>query len=74
MPLRYSGQSAPTVDFEIVLEAFDGPKRVLVVTSEEAIQDYGLAAVQVCGSRKYDAGQIEPGPVPRVRVFTSDLR
>lgn len=71
MSLRFSGNSGSSSEFETLLEAFDAEKRVVVITSTEAIDDYGISAVERRASEKYDAGQFEADG--RVRVFTSDL-
>ncbi|MER8579616.1 hypothetical protein NKG95_12875 [Mesorhizobium sp. M1423] len=42
MGLVFSGEEGTTERFELVLEAFDGTERVLVVTSTEAIEDLRL--------------------------------
>lgn len=71
MPLHFSGESGSTKTFEKLLESFDGTTRVVVVTSREAIDDYGLAAVQSKASEKYDARQLDAAG--RVRVVTTDF-
>lgn len=71
MGLRFTGNRGPTPDFEINLEAFDGDERVLVVTSREALDDFGEAAVHTKANEKYAAGEIDEKG--RVRVFTTDL-
>ena len=71
VPLRFSGEEGGTEKFETLLEAFDGEKRVMVVTSSEAIKDYGLPAVQKKASEKYATNQFDHSG--RVRVFTSDF-
>ena len=71
MPLMFTGSSGSSVQFELLLEAFDGDRRVVVITSQEAINDHGLGSVQMRASEKYDAGQLEDDG--RVRVFTTDL-
>ncbi len=71
MSLRFTGKSVTTAEFETVLEAFDGEQRVMVVTSQEALDDHGLAAVEALASEKYGRGELEEDG--RVRVFTSDF-
>ena len=71
MPLMFTGSSGSSPQFELLLEAFDGDTRVIVITSREAIDDHGLAHVQVRASEKYDAGLLEDDG--KVRVFTPDL-
>lgn len=72
MPLRFTGNKATDSEtFQQLLEAMDGGKRVVVLASDEAIQDYGLGAVQDKAEEKYDAGQVEPNG--RVKVFTTDF-
>lgn len=71
MPLTFTGETGSNANFETMLEAYDGEIRVIVITSREAIDDYGLAAVQQRASAKWDAGQREDGN--KVRVFTSDF-
>ncbi|MER8440810.1 hypothetical protein NKH36_32295 [Mesorhizobium sp. M1312] len=72
MGLVFTGEEGTTDRFELVLEAFDGTERVLVVTSTEAVEDFGLDAVHEMASRKYDAGELDE--IGRVRVLTSDLQ
>lgn len=72
MPLSFTGQSVTTPNFGRSLEASDGNSIIAVLTSEEAIQDFGLDAVQQKASDKYDAGQLDE--TGRVIVFTDDLR
>ena len=71
MPLRFTGKQGNSQEFELLLEAFDGDKRVVVVTSSEAIEDYGLLAVQSKAEKKYDAGMF--GRDGRLRVLTTDF-
>lgn len=71
MPLVFTGASGSSPQFERLLEALDGETRVIVITSQEAIDDHGLGSVQLRASEKYDAGMLEEDG--RVRVFTSDL-
>jgi len=71
MPLMFTGSSGSSLQFERLLEAFDGDRRVVVITSKEAIDDHGLGSIQVRASEKYDAGLLEEDG--RVRVFTTDL-
>lgn len=71
MPLLFTGSSGSSPQFELLLEAFDGDTRVIVITSQEAIDDHGLGSVQIRASEKYDEGQLEDDG--RVRVFAADL-
>lgn len=71
MPLTFTGSTGSSPQFDCLLEAFDGDTRVIVITSREAIDDHGLANVQVRASAKYDAGLLEDDG--KVRVFTTDL-
>lgn len=71
MPLTFTGKNGSSARFELLLEAYDGKKRVVVATSSEAIEDYGLEAVQTKASSKYDAQQLDEEG--RVRVYRSDL-
>ncbi|WP_027238243.1 hypothetical protein [Leisingera caerulea] len=71
MPLTFSGEQGSSQGFEMLLEAFDGDKRVVVVTSSEAIEDHGLHAVQSKAEEKYDAGMF--GSDGRLRVLTTDF-
>lgn len=71
MPLMFNGSSGSSPQFERLLEAFDGETRVIVITSQEAIDDHGLGSVQIRASEKYDAGLLEEDG--RVRVFTTDF-
>ncbi|TIL55339.1 MAG: hypothetical protein E5Y79_34625 [Mesorhizobium sp.] len=52
MGLVFTGEEGITERFELLLEAFDGTERVLVVTSTEAIEDFGLDAVREMASKK----------------------
>lgn len=72
MPLRFTGETGSNTNFAKMLEAYDGETRVIVITSEEAIQDHGLAAVQQRASEKYAAGELEDSN--KVRVFTTDFQ
>lgn len=71
MLLMFTGSSGTSLQFELLLEAFDGDTRVVVITSQEAVDDHGLGSIQVRASEKYDAGLWEEDG--RVRVFTTDL-
>lgn len=71
MPLTFTGETGSSQKFETLLEAYDGNKRIVVVTSQEAIEDYGLPAVQAKASAKYDARTLDPDG--RVKVLTSDF-
>lgn len=55
----------------LLLEAYDGNKRVVIVTSREAIEDFGLEKVRAKASAKYDAGISDPND--RIKVFTTDF-
>ncbi|WP_419694933.1 hypothetical protein ACN2CC_32730 [Mesorhizobium muleiense] len=72
MGLVFTGEEGISERFELLLEDFDGTERVLVVTSTEAIEDFGLDAVREMASKKYNAGQLDE--IGRVRVLTSDLQ
>lgn len=71
MPLTFSGEQGSSQEFETLLEAFDGDKRVVIVTSREAIEDNGLHAVQAKAEEKYDAGLFDSDG--RLRVLTTDF-
>ncbi|WP_299083187.1 hypothetical protein [uncultured Ruegeria sp.] len=71
MPLVFTGKSGATPEFQHLLEAYSGTKRVVVVTSQEAIDDQGIPAIEQKASDKYDAGLTDEQG--RVRVFTSDF-
>ena len=71
MALRFTGKEGTNEAFEKMLEAYDGDKRVVVITSTEAIEDNGLAAVQSRADEKYVAGQLDEKG--RVRVLTIDF-
>lgn len=71
MSLTFSGKQGNSPDFETLLEAFDGDKRVVVVSSQEAIEDNGLSAVQQKASEKYDLKQFYADG--RIKVFTTDF-
>lgn len=70
MPLDFSGETGKSQNFELLLEAFDGDQRVVVITSVEAIEDNGLGAVQQKAIEKYDKGLFNNG---RITVFTTDF-
>lgn len=69
--LSFTGKSGSSPEFELLLEAYAGQERVVVVTSREALDDFGLAKVQARASEKYDAGQLDEKG--RVRVFSDDM-
>lgn len=69
--LSFSGKQGNSSEFETLLEAFDGDTRVVVVTSQEAIEDHGLPAVQRKASEKYDAKLFDA--TGRIKVFTRDF-
>lgn len=69
--LTFSGKQGSSQEFETLLEAFDGDKRVVVVSSREVIDDNGLPAVQQKASEKYEAKQFDAKG--RIKVFTTDL-
>lgn len=71
MSLTFSGNQGNSPDFETLLEAFDGNTRVVVVSSQEAIDDYGLPAVQQKASEKYDKKLFDGAG--RIKVFTTDF-
>ncbi|ESW88668.1 hypothetical protein NKH47_14770 [Mesorhizobium sp. M1060] len=71
MGLIFTGERGNSSEFELLLEALDGEERVVVVTSTEAIEDYGLEAVQDKASEKYDAKRFNENG--RVTVTTSDF-
>lgn len=71
MPLRFTGKQTVTDNFHHLLEAKDGETRVVVLASQEAVEDFGLGAVQEKAAEKYAAGLIEGDG--RVKVFTTDF-
>ncbi len=71
MPLVLTGKTGSAPEFEILLEAYAGSKRVVVVTSQEAFDDYGIIAIEQKASDKYDTGLTDDQG--RVRVFTNDF-
>ena len=71
MPLTFTGETGRSQNFETLLEAYDGNKRIVIVTSQEAIEDYGLPAVQAKASAKYHAKTLDPDG--RVKVLTSNF-
>ena len=71
MSLNFTGEEGSSERFETLLEAYDGEKRVVVVSSTEAIDDFGLEAVQQKASDKYDAQQFDENG--RVKVFKNDF-
>lgn len=74
MPLRFTENRNPTLGW-VSLESFDiaTDSRVVVHATDEAIEDFGLSAVEQRASDKYDAGQFEVDPPPLIRVRTSDF-
>jgi hypothetical protein len=70
MPLSFTAKMRASKDL-LILEAFHGKGRVVVVSSREAIQVHGLFAVFRRASEKFDAGVFDE--VGRVRVFSSDF-
>lgn len=71
MSLTFSGIQGRSPEFETLLEAFDGDKRIVVVSSQEAIEDNGLSAVQQKASEKYDAKRFDAEG--RIKVLTTDF-
>lgn len=71
LSLTFSGKQGSSPEFETLLEAFDGDRRVVVVSSQEAIDDNGLSAVQQKASEKYDAKLFDAAG--RIKVFTTDF-
>ncbi len=71
MSLRFTENQGASPQFEALLEAFDGDRRVVVVTSREAIEDFGLEKVQAKASEYYALGRLDSAG--RVHVLTSDL-
>jgi len=69
--LSFSGKQENSQDFETLLEAFDGDTCVVVVSSQEAIVDNGLPAVQQKASEKYDAKVFDAAG--RIKVLTTDF-
>lgn len=45
VPLTFAGKSGVSQEFDTLLEVCDGDKRVVVIGSQEAIDDHGLSAV-----------------------------
>ncbi len=72
MPLEFTDKEGSSPQFETLLEAFDGEKRVVVVSSKEAIEDHGLPSIQSKASEKYDAKLFDGKGL--VRVMNSDFR
>lgn len=71
MSLKFSGKQGSSEEFETLIEAFDGDKRVVVVSSQEAIEDNGLSAVQRKASEKYYAKLFDTAG--RIKVLTTDF-
>lgn len=71
MSLTFSGKQGSSSEFETLLDASDGDTRVVVVSSDEAIEDKGLPAVQQKASEKYDAKLFDAAG--RIKVFTTDF-
>ena len=71
MPLVFTGRSGASEKFELLLEAYDGSKRIVVVSSQEAIDDHGLSAVQSLAAKKYLIGAAEIDG--RITVLTTDF-
>lgn len=72
MPLKFTGKQGSSEEFETLLEAYDGSSRIVVVSSREAIEDYGLSAIRKKASEKYDANQFDSSG--RIRVLTGDFK
>jgi hypothetical protein len=58
MALTFTGHKSPGLS-GTALEAYDGGKRVVVVVTHEAEQDFGLSRAQEIGRAKYAHNQIE---------------
>lgn len=72
MPLTFTGAMFPT-EVGVTMRAINGAgEPVVVKSSQEAIDDYGLGQVQSVASEKYDAGKVEADGTVSVR--TSDFR
>lgn len=71
MGLEFTDQQH-TVSEGVILVALDGKKRVIVLTSAEALEDYGFGDVYECADAKYRDGDIDLDG--RVRVFTTDIQ
>lgn len=71
MALAFTGRSGSSAEFEKLLEAYDGEKRVIVITSAEAIEDFGIDLVQRKAKEKYEAKDHDQSG--RVKVLTKDL-
>jgi hypothetical protein len=71
MPLHFTGRKTINDNFQHVLEAKDGDKHVVVLVSQEAIEDFGLDSVQDKAMEKYAAGAVDGEG--RVKVLTADF-
>ncbi len=71
MSLTFSGKQGISQNFETLIEAFDGNTRVVVASSQEAIDEYGLPAVQQKASEKYDEKLFDAAG--RIKVSTTDF-
>lgn len=69
MALIFTGRQTTGGGFEILLEAFDGEKRVMVGTTSDELANYGLEVIQKRISEQYDAGE----PPARQLHITDDL-
>jgi hypothetical protein len=71
MPLNFTGKTVESPDLTgISIQANDATTGmpVVVKSSHEAIQDYGLSRVQGVASDKYDKGKIQSDGSVRVHV------
>jgi hypothetical protein len=71
MALVFTGRSAGSEQNKTLLEAYDGTKRVVVVASQEAIDDFDLDGVEDKATEKYGAGKLDDAG--RVVVLMSDF-
>jgi hypothetical protein len=59
MPLQFTGAQRVVTPLDMEVEAYDGPTRVVVVATNEAITKRGLSWIRERASFKYDAGQLD---------------
>lgn len=69
MPLQFPGDSTPT-NTGISIRAIDTDtgRTVVVIASQEVIQDYGLDEVQRKASEKFDSRKQEPNGTVSIRT------
>jgi hypothetical protein len=67
MPLSFTGDQMETIAGVSIRATDHTGKRVVVIASQEAVQDHEIADVQNAASEKYDRGEVEADGTVRVR-------